>query len=64
MSRPKMYRKALNCKVDGTIWDKLDTFCEETGLSKTVAVEQAIELYLKQKQEETEILKKANAKNK
>ena len=47
MSRPKVYRKALNCKVDGNIWDKLDEFCTETGLSKTVAVEHAVESYLK-----------------
>lgn len=60
MSRPKVYRKALNCKVDGNIWDKLDEFCTETGLSKTVAVEHAVESYLKKKQEEKEILRKAN----
>ena len=62
MSRPKIYRKALNCKVNGNIWDRLDEFCNDTGLSKTVAVEHAIEYYLKKKQEEKEILQKANVK--
>ena len=39
MSKHKIYRKALNCKVDINICDKFNGFCNETGLSKSVTVE-------------------------
>lgn len=52
MSRPKTYRKALNCKIDGNIWDTLDDFCNDSGVSKTIAVEQALNQYLKMKMQE------------
>lgn len=60
MSRPKKYRKSLNCRLDGHVWDKLNDYCDESGLSKTVAVEQAIEMYIKQKKSDQEKLRKIN----
>lgn len=34
--------KALNIKLDRTVYEQLEKFCEETGLSKTVAVERIL----------------------
>lgn len=34
--------KALNIKLDKTIYEQLEKYCEETGLSKTVAVERIL----------------------
>ena len=34
--------KALNIKPDRTVYEQLEKYCEETGLSKTVAVERIL----------------------
>lgn len=47
MSKPKIMRKSLNCQLNGTVWAMLNDYCEESGLSKTVATEQAIKMYIK-----------------
>ena len=39
MPRPKKNSKILNIRLDKEISDKLERFCEESGQSKTVAVE-------------------------
>ena len=39
MPRPKKDAKILNIRLDKEINDKLEKFCEESGQSKTVAVE-------------------------
>lgn len=39
MPRPKKDAKILNIRLDKEINDKLERFCEESGQSKTVAVE-------------------------
>lgn len=64
MSRPKTYRKALNCKIDGNIWDTLDDFCNDSGVSKTIAIEQALNQYLQMKIQEKKMLEEIKKKNK
>lgn len=39
MPRPKKDARNLNIKLDREIFEKLERFCEESGQSKTVAVE-------------------------
>ena len=39
MPKPKKDWKALNIKIQSNIYNELEKYCEETGLSKTVAVE-------------------------
>ena len=34
--------KTLNIKLDRTVYEQLEKYCEETGLSKTVAVERIL----------------------
>lgn len=62
MSRQKKDFKALNCKLDATIWDALDEHCKDTGINKTFAVEKAIKQYLQNYQEQQAILKQLNNK--
>lgn len=39
MARPKKDGKALNMKLCMTTYEKLERFCEESGQTKTLAVE-------------------------
>lgn len=45
MGMPAKVYKIVNCKIDKDAYDKLVKICEETGLSKTKAIERAIKLY-------------------
>jgi len=48
MSREKKESKPFNIRMEKSIYDKLVEFCEVSGQSKTLAVERAILLYIKQ----------------
>lgn len=43
--------KALNIKLDRTVYEQLEKYCEETGLSKTVAVERILNKAFKEYEE-------------
>lgn len=43
MARPKTKESTyINCKIDNKCYDALTQYCEKTGLSKTVAIEHAL----------------------
>lgn len=46
MAQIKKNAKVISMKMDKTVSDKLDQFCEETGLSRTVAVEKILDKHL------------------
>ncbi|MCQ2502808.1 MAG: hypothetical protein MJ084_03490 [Saccharofermentans sp.] len=46
MAQIKKDARIVNMKLEKTVYDKLDLFCEETGLSKTVATEKILDKYL------------------
>lgn len=46
MPRPKKDAKSLNIKLDSSVHEKLELFCEETGMNKTIAVEKILRQYL------------------
>lgn len=46
MPRPKKDAKPLNIKLDSAIHTKLERFCNETGMNKTVTVEKILDQYL------------------
>ncbi len=46
MAQIKKNAKIVNMKLDRTVYDKLDRFCGETGLSKTAATEKILDQYL------------------
>ena len=51
MSKQNKDWKALNIKLDRTVYEQLEKFCEETGLSKTVAVERILSKTFKEYKE-------------
>ena len=42
MPKPKKDWKALNIKIQSEVYEQLEKYCEETGLSKTVAVKRIL----------------------
>ena len=62
MARQKKEFKALNCKLQSNIWDKLDEYCKETGASKTFVVEKALNNFLIDYQEKQDKLKELKRK--
>ena len=48
MSRPKKEHKMCTIKMDVEIADKLDSFCEMSGQTKTFVIEQAILNYMEE----------------
>ena len=46
MGQPKKDAKVISMKMDRTVSDKLDIFCDETGLSRTVAIEKILDKHL------------------
>lgn len=45
MARTKKDAKILNIKLDREIHEQLEKFCEESGLTKTIAVEDFATLF-------------------
>lgn len=48
MARTKKDAKILNIKLDREIHEQLEKFCEESGLTKTIAVERILQHYFQE----------------
>ena len=46
MARAKKDNVPVSMRVEKGIFEKLSKFCEDSGQSKTVAVERALEMYI------------------
>lgn len=46
MPRAKKDNVPISIRMDKTIAEKLNQFCKESGQSKTVAIERAVEMYV------------------
>ena len=46
MAQIKKDSRIINMKLDKSVYDKLDLFCQETGLSKTAATEKILDKFL------------------
>lgn len=51
MPKPRKDWKALNIKIQNSVYNELEKYCEETGLSKTVAVERILNKAFKEYEE-------------
>ena len=58
MGRPRKDNKPISMRLETSIFNKLEEFCETTGLSKTVAVERAIVKYIEDYEKDAAMLKK------
>ena len=47
MARPKKDGIAVTVNLERSIWQRLDDFSKDFGQSKTVAIERALDKYLK-----------------
>ena len=45
MGRPAKDSKALNLRLDSKVCDRLEEYCQETGITKTTAVERILSAY-------------------
>lgn len=48
MSRTKKDAKILNIKLDRKIHEQLEQFCDESGMTKTIAVEKILQRYFEE----------------
>lgn len=48
MSRTKKDAKILNIKLDREIHEQLEQFCDESGMTKTIAVEKTLKRYFEE----------------
>lgn len=62
MPRQKKDAKILNIKLATPISDRLESFCEESGQNKTVAVERALVAYMDDYDEKQALLRKLESK--
>ena len=46
MARPKKDSQVVNLNIERSIYDKFVEFCDNIGLTKTVVVERALEMYI------------------
>lgn len=60
MPRPKKDAKILNIKLALPVYEKLDRFCEESGQSKTIAVERFLDKCLDEYFEKPETIRRPN----
>lgn len=51
MPKPRKDWKALNIKLQSSVYEQLEKYCEKTGLSKTVAVERILNKAFKEYEE-------------
>ena len=45
MGRPAKDSNALNLRLDSKVCDRLEEYCQETGITKTTAVERILTAY-------------------
>ena len=57
MARPKKNGTYLNVCIETSIYQRLETMCEEAGQTKTIAVERALSLYLDAYEEKQRMLR-------
>jgi antitoxin component of RelBE/YafQ-DinJ toxin-antitoxin module len=55
MARPKSKEsKAVNINMDVTVLQELEKYCEETGLTKTVAIERILKQFFEEQKQRKE----------
>lgn len=62
MPRPKKDAKILNIRVSTPVYDALDRLCEESGQTKTFAVERALAAYIEDYDRKQELLKEIDGR--
>ena len=58
MARPKKDGQYLNVKIDTAIYHRLEQFCEESGYTKTAAVEKGLTVLIDNYMSDQETLRR------
>ena len=58
MARQKKNGQYLNVKIDMNVYQRLEEFCEETGYTKTAAVERALTILMNNHEADQETLRR------
>lgn len=59
MPRPKKDGVAFSIRMEKDIFERLEKYCEESGQSKTVAMERALAMYIDDYEKRQKIVKAA-----
>lgn len=59
MPREAKEYQAFSSRMDKATFERLEGFCKESGQSKTVAIERAINMYINDYEKKIEVLKKS-----
>lgn len=62
MPRPKKDAKILNIKLSTPVYEDLQQFCDESGQTKTIAVERAVIAYIEDYNKKQALLKEIEGK--
>ena len=57
MARPKKDNVPVSLRIEKELFDRLNQFCEDSGQSKTVAMERALTMYIDDYYEKQEIIR-------
>ena len=65
MARPKVKgSQTITIRLESSLFDRLSSFCERSGQSKTGAVERALEMYIDDYDKKMELLAQIEGGNK
>ena len=56
MAKPRKEAQPLSIRMDKPTFDSLNEYCEDSGQSKTVAIERAINKYIDEYEEKMKLL--------
>ena len=62
MPRQKKDNTPLNIRMDKAVSERLIDYCEETGISKTAAVERAVLMYVEDYNNKKDMINKLKSK--
>lgn len=63
MARPKKQNHPIAVRLNQEIYDRLNRFVEDSGQSKTVALERALAMYMDDYYDKQRLIEKAVEKN-
>ena len=60
MSKKTKESHPLSVRMEKNTYELLNKFCEDSGLSKTVAIERAVEMYIADYRQKEKLMNKKN----
>ena len=62
MPKPKKESHSITLRMDKQTYDRLSVYCEDSGQSKTIAIERAINMYIDEYEKKMQLLKEKHEK--